>query len=265
MDHLSQQDLNILLVEPSPTQRRIIVQELLCENVTAVDQANSIATALSSIQSVHPDLVASALYLEDGTAMDLFRMLRTSEDCRDTPFMLVSSERRHEQLDQFKQAGVVAILPKPFTRDHLRRALRATVDLLSPEELNSDAFDIENLRVLSVDDSLMARKMVRKVVTNLGITDVTEAKDGAEAQQLLSDKEFDLIITDYNMPNMDGAELASFVRSTPEYSHIPIMMVTSEQDEAKLGYVSQCGVDAIIDKPFSPEEVRRLLQKVMEG
>jgi len=265
MERLSQQDLNILLVEPSAMQRKIIAQELLCENVTAVDQANSISTAVESIQSLSPDLVASALYLEDGTAMDLFRILRTSEECQDTPFMLVSSERRHEQLDQFKQAGVVAILPKPFDKDHLKRALRATVDMLSPEELESELFDIESLRVLCVDDSLMSRKMIRKVVTNLGIEDITEAKDGAEAQEILGNQDFDLIITDYNMPNVDGAELASFVRNSADYSHIPIMMVTSEQNEAKLGYVSQCGVDAIIDKPFSPDEVRKLLLKVMEG
>ncbi|MGB0468674.1 MAG: response regulator [Pontibacterium sp.] len=266
MARLSQTDLNILLVEPSPMQRKVIAHELNREQVTAIDEAASVHEALESILSITPDLVASALYFEDGTAMDLIQEIRVLPQCKDTHFMLVSSETRHAQLEAFKQSGVVAILPKPFTHQHLKKSLCATVDLLSPEELELDNYDTESMRALVVDDSAMARKMILRVLNNLGILNITEASDGVEAQMILAGtEEFDFVVTDYNMPHMDGAELTSYIRQTDRLAHLPVMMVTSVQDETKLSHIHHSGIDALIDKPFSSEEVKRWLHTLLES
>ncbi len=265
MERLSQSDLNILLVEPSAMQRKVITQELNHEQVTSIDEAATIEQAVDSILGFKPDLVASALYLEDGTAMDLIQQLRTLPGCEDTPFMLVSSETRLEQLEAFKQAGVVAILPKPFTEQHLHSALRATVDLLSPEELSLESYDVSALNALVVDDSRMARQMISRVLKNLGVLNITEATDGAEAQMVLNESSFDFVVTDYNMPNVDGAELTTYIRHTENLAHLPVLMVTSEKDETKLSHINHSGIDAIIDKPFATDEVKRLLLSVLEN
>lgn len=265
MERLSQSDLNILLVEPSAVQRKVITQELNHEQVTSIDEASNIEEAVDSILTFTPDLIASALYFEDGTAMDLIQQLRAIPNCDEIPFMLVSSETRLEQLETFKQSGVVAILPKPFTEQHLRSALRATVDLLAPEELSLNAYDVASMRALVVDDSSMSRKMICRVLNNLGISNIIEAVDGAEAQMLLEDTQFDFVVTDYNMPNVDGAELTAYIRNTEHLAHLPVMMVTSEKNETKLSHINHSGIDAIVDKPFITDEVKCLLHTLLDN
>lgn len=265
MERLSQSDLNILLVEPSAMQRKVIENELHHEQVTAIDQAASIAEALQSIHAIQPDLIASALYFEDGTALDLLREVRALPECAETPFMLVTSETRLAQLEVFKQSGVIAILPKPFSRQHLNSALSATVELLSPEELELENYDITSLKALVVDDSKMARKMISRVLGNLGVSDIVEAGDGAEAIAILTETAVDFVVTDFNMPNIDGAELTAYIRNSDQLSSLPVLMVTSEQDETKLSHINHCGIDALIDKPFSPVEVKCLLHRLIDN
>ena len=99
--------------------------------------------------------------------------------------MLISSEYRPEKLEEFKQAGVVAILPKPFEPVHLQRALNATLELLNTDELNLELFDVHDVRVLLVDDSKTARRHIRRVLEKMGLQHITEAENGANALSAL--------------------------------------------------------------------------------
>lgn len=122
MSHLSPNELSILLVEPSDTQRRIIIQHLQQEGIVSIQTAANIEEAKAVVGRHKPDLIASAMHFEDGTAIDLLSYLRVNSDYKDIQFMLVSSECRREQLEIFRQSGVVAILPKPFHAEHLGKA-----------------------------------------------------------------------------------------------------------------------------------------------
>lgn len=265
MRSLSPSDLNILLVEPSAMQRKIIIQQLQKEQVEAIDQAKNSQQALERIRAVRPDLVISALHFDDGTGLDLLQAIRHTPELEDLPFMLISSETRREQLEQFKQSGIVAILPKPFNRKHLGNAINSTLDMLTNEELELELYDVDQLRVLVVDDSRMARKVISRVLTNLGVTHITEAADGSDAIVLLDQQLFDLVVTDYNMPEVTGVELTEHIRRSESYSHLPVMMVTSEANDTHLSHVAQSGVNAIADKPFEPALVKRLLARLLEG
>ena len=181
MHHLSPQELSILLVEPSDTQRKIIMARLRAEGIENIETASSIANAELILQRHKPDLVASAMHFSDGDALNLLSFIRNQRGCEDVQFMLVSSECRREQLEIYRQSGVVAILPKPFSKEHLGKALNATIDLLSHDELDLAHFDVQDLRVLVVDDSRMARGIIRRTLTQLGIRQLTEACDGSEA------------------------------------------------------------------------------------
>lgn len=262
MSELNPSDLNILLVEPSAMQRKVIRKELLQENIEAIDEASSIQEAIERIHAVQPDLVICSLYFPDGSGMDLLQHIRQDSELSEMPFMLVSSETRHSELDKFKQAGVIAILPKPFTHSHLATAINSTLDILSHDELDLEYYDAASLRVLVVDDSRMARNVIKKVLSNLGISNFTEAADGSEAIELLP-QGFDIVITDYNMPSVNGLELAEFIRGSGDFSHLPILMVSSEASQTHLNNVAKSGVNAMTDKPFEPSMVKKLLARLL--
>jgi len=264
MPSMNMSELVILLIEPSSTQRKIILSHLQEEGVANIDGVATGKEAIDLISHYAPDLIISSMYLPDMTATDLLEKIRGSESTKDINFMLVSSETSTKTLEPIRQAGVVAILPKPFVHEDLRRALRTTVDYIDPEEIELENYDVEELNVLVVDDSLTARNHIKRVLSNLGIQNIQMAKNGIEAAQILSSAEFDLIVTDLNMPEMDGKELTEFVRNEMGNTYVPILMVTSEHDEARLGNVQQAGVSAIVDKPFEPQSVREILFRVLD-
>jgi two-component system chemotaxis response regulator CheY len=264
MDHVSLSDLNILLIEPSDTQRKIITSLLIQENVGEIDAVSNVAEARSALKSHAADLVVSAMYFADGTGLDVLTGMKENPETASIPFMLVSSENRLAKLEEFKQAGIAAILPKPFKPVHLSRALAATLALINAEELELELFDIHEVRVLLVDDSKLARNHIRRVLEGMGLQKIQEAENGAMALTYIKDNTYDLVVTDYNMPEMDGRELAEFIRFNPQTAHIPIIMVTSEAaDSAHMANIQQTGVNALCDKPFEAEEVRRMLASLL--
>lgn len=257
-------DLHFLLVEPSDVQRKIIRKKLAEEQVTHIDEADSLASALVRIAEHKPDAIACALHFADGTAEQLLAHLKAHPATAEIPFLLVSSESRKQQLEAFKQSGVVAILPKPFDAMQLGKALNAAVDLLSPAELELTLFDVHDVRVLLVDDSRLARNHIRRVLSNLGMQHIIEAEDGQQAIALLQQQMFDLVVTDYNMPEVNGRELTEFIRLHSTLSHIPVLMVTSEANDTHLSNIAQSGVNAMCDKPFEPDTVKQLLFKLLD-
>ena len=259
-------DLSILLIEPSSTQLKVIIKQLNKEGVADIEGASSGASALKLLNNFSPDLVISSMYLPDMTATQLLTSLRETEALQDIPFMLISSETRFSVLDPIRQAGVVAILPKPFTLDDLHRALRSTVEFIDPQEITLSHYDIEALRVLVVDDSLMARKHISRVLNNMGITQITTANDGKEGLEIFthSNESFDLIVTDYNMPEMDGRELIEHIRTKLNNTFVPILMVSSQNNQTLLNQVQQAGVSAICEKPFDLQNVKEMLFRVLE-
>ncbi len=266
MSTLNISELSILLVEPSSTQLKVIIKHLQQEGITSIEGVTSGSAALESINFYAPDLVMSSMYLPDMTATELVTTMKQSEASQNVPFMLISSETDFKALDPIRQAGVIAILPKPFNHADLNRALKSTIEFIDPEEISLEHYDVETLRVLVVDDSLMARKHIIRVLNNMGITDITTANDGKQGVDMFSANQdaFDLIVTDYNMPVMDGQELIQFIRQEMGNTLIPILMVTSEDNEMRLNNIQQSGVSAICDKPFEPQTVKEMLFRVMD-
>lgn len=264
MSQIQIQDLAILLLEPSHTQSKIIESRLAEAGNHNVECVHDTESALKAMQRAAPDLVISSMYLGDMTGSDLVIKMRQDDALSDIPFMLISSENRWEQLDPVKQAGVVAILPKPFEVADLRLALEATAEFIEPDTLETEALDPEDLRVLIVDDSSTSRRHISKLLDNMGVDKITTASNGVEAVQIIDEKLFDIVITDYHMPEMDGAMLTEHIRSHPDQGSIPILMVTSEQNEARLDSVMTMGVSAICDKPFDAGHVRQLLGQLLQ-
>jgi two-component system chemotaxis response regulator CheY len=261
---LSIDQLAIALVEPSTAQRRHLCRRLAEAGAAGVQAFASGSEALAALERSPVDLVVSALHLPDGTATELLCTLRAHPTLADVAFMLISSETRFEQLDPIRQAGCIAILPKPFDGADLRRALRNSVAWHDDSELTLEHYDVAALRVLVVDDSRLARRHIVQVLEGMGLRDVCTAEHGREALTLLGEAAFDFVLTDFNMPVMDGCEFVTHLRGDPRLMHLPVVMVTSEENGARLANVAQAGVSALCDKPFDPRTIRRLIRRLLD-
>lgn len=260
---LSLQDLYIVLVEGSLPQSRIIVDRLHQVGVYQVEVAANGRMALELMREHKPDLVLSAMYFDDMTGAELIEAMRNDSELADVPFMLVSSENRPRNLEPIRQAGVLAILPKPFAIEELRTALYASLDYIEPEQLVLDNRDTEELQVLVVDDSRFALNHMVQLLRGMGFRHIHCARNGREAAELIRDQRFDLVITDFHMPEMDGEQLINYIRHLSEQPDVPILMITVEQDEARLASVQQAGGSALLDKPFTAATVRQILQRLL--
>jgi two-component system chemotaxis response regulator CheY len=254
--------LFILLVEPSMPQKKIVINQLDDLGIEHYMTAETGEEALQIIDTEQPDLVISAMFLQDMDGTDLVLDMRANPLTQDIPFMLISTVTSRAELEPIKQAGATAVLPKPFEVADLKRAIMTTMDWENPEVIKLDHKDSSALRILLVDDSLMARHMIIRTLNKMGIQDISEAEDGREALTFIDKQEFDLIITDYNMPEMDGYELLKYIRHESNHRDIPVLMVTTEGDEGKLEAIQHEGISAIVDKPFDIVSVKRLIESV---
>jgi two-component system chemotaxis response regulator CheY len=120
-------------------------------------------------------------------------------------------------------------------------------------------------RVLIVDDDAISRVVMRSILTQLGFSQLVDAADGARAVAETAKERFDLIVTDYNMPLMNGGNLVTYLKENPATQAVPIIMVTAETDPAKLGAVQQLGLAAICDKNLAPEQMRGIVERLLPG
>lgn len=264
MERVELADLSVLLIEPSNVQQAVIAQKLSEQGITSIETCLNMNDALAIIQKYPPDLIFTNLHYEDGTATDLLATLKLEERFIDLPFILISSENRREQLEIFKQSGIIAILAKPFPTTDLKQALQATLSFINHTELTLANYDVDTLKVMVVDDSRLARKAITRILINLGIHNIEELEDGDQAITYLATHEVDLVVTDYNMPNVDGLELTKHIRNSDTHSHVAVLMITSESNETHLNHAHEIGVSAISDKPFDANSIKKLLIKILD-
>ena len=113
-------------------------------------------------------------------------------------------------------------------------------------------------RVLIVDDSSVMRKIVARTFRQAGIEleEVLEAKDGAEGLAILQEKTVDLILSDINMPTMDGLEFVRKLQPIENAKGVPVVMITTEGSEARVVEAISCGARAYIRKPFTADQIK---------
>ncbi|MDR2626113.1 MAG: chemotaxis response regulator CheY [Zoogloeaceae bacterium] len=120
------------------------------------------------------------------------------------------------------------------------------------------------MKILVVDDFSTMRRIVRNLLKELGFTNIDEAEDGAIALQKLNGDTFEFVITDWNMPNMDGLTLLQTVRSTPTLKHLPVLMITAEAKKENIIAAAQAGASGYIVKPFTAATLSEKLNKIFE-
>ncbi len=118
------------------------------------------------------------------------------------------------------------------------------------------------MRILSVDDSMMVRNIVKKTLEKEGLEVIT-ANDGVDAMAIARAESVDLVLSDVNMPNMNGISLVSKLRLLEDYAEIPIIMLTTEDSAFKKNKAKNFGATGWLQKPFTPESLVGVVRKVL--
>ncbi|BAI79916.1 two-component system, chemotaxis family, response regulator CheY [Deferribacter desulfuricans SSM1] len=117
--------------------------------------------------------------------------------------------------------------------------------------------------IITVDDSSTMRRIIKNTLIKIGFNNILEASNGVEALDVISKNKVDLIITDWNMPEMDGLTFVKTIRSNSEYDEIPILMVTTEAAKEDILMALKSGVNNYIVKPFTPDTLKEKVFKLL--
>lgn len=118
--------------------------------------------------------------------------------------------------------------------------------------------------ILVVEDSSTMRALIVSTVEGIADIDITETSSGFEALKILPHKKFDLILTDINMPDINGLELVKFVKTSPEYKDIPLIIISTEGSDRDRQRGVELGANEYVIKPFKPELLQRLITKYLK-
>jgi two-component system chemotaxis response regulator CheY len=263
--------MTVLVVEPSRVQASIIksyLQEHALPVVGTVPNGNA---AIEAVRSLPPRAVISAMHLADINGIELAQQIRAEIKVDAPAFLLISSEADTGESASLSKLNQVLLLHKPFSAEQMIQALNqvtgASMSLKAAAGSSGTSRpvakkDRRELRVLIADDSSTARIQVRSVLQSLGFMQFLEVPDGAHAIAVAAREKCDLIVTDYNMPLMDGRALVSYLKQNPPTAAIPIIMVTTETEPRVLDPVRKLGVVAIFEKAFPAGAVGPILDSL---
>lgn len=251
----------VLIVEGSKLQASMIRKLLSGAGGQTTHLVHSGREALDWLTETSADAVLCSMQLPDMTGVEVASRVR--DDLRWSRVgvvLMVSGELPPAAHQAIGRLGAVDWIRKPFDGDRLWQAIDGVVD--GKPGRPGKIHGLAGVEVLIVDDSSVARRNVQKTLSELGFDRFTTASDGREAVEQLADKQFGLVVTDYHMPRMNGYELVSHIRQQGPQQLVPIVMVTTEFDPAKLAEVYQLGVSAICNKSFEPDLVRNIVVRL---
>ena len=120
------------------------------------------------------------------------------------------------------------------------------------------------MQILVVDDFSTMRRIVKNVLRELGFSNLKEAEDGGPALQILKTSKIDFVVTDWNMPGMNGLDLLKAIRADEKLKTLPVLMVTAEAKREQIIEAAQAGVNGYVVKPFTAQTLKMKMEKVFE-
>ncbi|MEQ8662992.1 MAG: chemotaxis response regulator CheY [Gammaproteobacteria bacterium] len=122
----------------------------------------------------------------------------------------------------------------------------------------------KNMRILVVDDFSTMRRIIKNLLRDLGFTNMDEADDGSTALPMLKTGNYDFLITDWNMPVMEGIQLLKEIRGDAKLAELPVLMVTAEARREQIVIAAEAGVNGYIVKPFTAQTLEQKINKIFE-
>ena len=124
---------------------------------------------------------------------------------------------------------------------------------------------MSDMKILAVDDSSTMRRIIINTLKRAGYENVVEAENGKEALAKLETEKVDFVITDWNMPEMDGLTFVSNLRKSSEHAKLPVLMVTTRSVKEDIVEALKAGVNSYIVKPFTPDTLKEKIDQVLSG
>ncbi|CAG9169873.1 chemotaxis response regulator CheY [Cupriavidus pinatubonensis] len=121
-----------------------------------------------------------------------------------------------------------------------------------------------NLKILVVDDFPTMRRIIRSLLNELGFSNIEEAEDGAIGLEKLRDGRFQFVISDWNMPNMDGLTMLQTIRSDAKLAKLPVLMVTAEARKENIIAAAKAGASGYVVKPFTAATLEEKITRIFE-
>ncbi len=245
-------DRRILIVDDSAmfrTSMKKILASMNAEIVLAEDGQEGLNLALQE----NFDIVVSDIDMPKINGIDLCRTLKKNPTTQRTPVVMVSTFDSESDVDKGFQAGASAYLSKYEIQNRLFETVESV--------LSKSKFKRERL-VMVVDDSRVVLQIVEKGLAEAGFKVIT-AENGKKALQLLDTLKPDLILTDIEMPDVNGFEFCGTVHTNPELSTVPIVAMSSKTDRGYMKRMLQNGASAYLCKPFNIDELVILVEKMM--
>ena len=120
------------------------------------------------------------------------------------------------------------------------------------------------MKILIVDDFSTMRRIIKNLLRDLGFNNTQEADDGSTALPMLQKSEFDFVVTDWNMPGMQGIDLLKAIRADDSLKHLPVLMVTAEAKREQIIAAAQAGVNGYVVRPFTAAALKEKVDKIFE-
>ena len=120
------------------------------------------------------------------------------------------------------------------------------------------------MKILVVDDFSTMRRIIKNLLKDLGFSNIQEADDGSTALPMLQQGDFDFVVTDWNMPGMQGIDLLRAIRADDKLKHLPVLMVTAEAKKEQIVAAAKAGVNGYVVKPFTAATLKEKLDKIFE-
>jgi serine/threonine protein kinase len=251
----------VILAEPSKFQGKVIQSYLQQIGINDVYRFGSGQEVIEALGELPATLILTTMQLADMTGIELAQRVRDDLTwMRVAIVLMTSSQVAPEYMASLERLVVSQVLEKPFDQAQLAAALESA---MTAQDASPRVAGMEDKQVLIVDDSSMWRLRLQRVLEALGFTNFVTAADGVQAVAHLQDREFDLIVTDYHMPNMNGKELVAHIRQNRSQQAVPILVVTTEYDPLKLGEVHQVGASAICHKSSDPQLLRNIVMRLL--
>jgi len=234
----------ILIVDDSATIR-FGLSRVLDKMGAMVTQASDGRSGFEIAKSDDFDLIITDIEMPGMDGFSLCENLKKIQTKRSTPIIILSSRENEEDIERGFRVGAAGYVPKSCAKNELRERIE--------EILDRNAL-LKGRLVLVVDDSRFDRKLTSNALREAGFRVIT-AEDGDRARELLRDVTPDLILSDLNMPNLDGFKLCKVVHSSEKMRNIPFVIMSADGDRATMRRLLQYGASAFLVKPFNVDQL----------
>jgi len=277
-------ELTYLVVDDLELMRAVTVNQLRALGCEKVKVARNGATALEMLRKGNIDVVLCDWNMPVMSGLDLLRAVRADPALARLPFLMITAEAERQRIEEVIHAGVSGLLVKPYNAGNLRNRLErvltqhqrgvvptvrnganagsAAGSVPPPRRRSTDA-PLAPSRILLVDDD--ARVLASTLALFKDDFQVVTASDGAAAlAQCQSEQVPDLLISDVQMPGMDGLELVSQLRQRPQTAQIPVIFVTGSDDEATRRRGMELGAVDFVEKTADPATLRAKVRNFLK-